>query len=137
MTYRSDVEEFLGYSMEYLNWIDEDVRKEIETLFCGVMDLCFEIGGEEVFRIPDSNERRRPVSMTLFESMFFFAALLYEDDRNYSIEDVTRKVNEMLVADDFRRALTYNVDSTVHVNDRFLFVENQYKEIVDAYKDFS
>lgn len=137
VTYRSDVEEFLGYSMEYLNWIEEDVRKEIEKLFCGVMDLCFEIRGEEVFRIPDSNERRRPVSMRLFESMFFFAALLYEDDRNYSIEDVARKVNEMLVADDFRRALTYNVDSTLHVNDRFLFVENQYKEIVDAYKDFS
>ena len=41
-------------------------------------------------------------------------------------------VDEMLEDSVFLNALTYNVDSAVHVQERFETVERKYKEIVNA-----
>lgn len=136
VSYRSDIEEFLGYAMEYLNRIDETELSELSELFCRVMRLCYTIGGTDVFRLPASGTHRRPVSMTLFESLFFFAALLDEDQVRYHNEDINTKLDEMFEDSVFLEALTYNVDSAVHVNVRFAFAEKKYKEIADAYQNF-
>ena len=132
VVYRSDIEEFLGYSMEYLNWVDDISREELKNLFIKVMKRCYSKLGENAFRIPTDSGRRRPVSMTLFESLFYFVTLMEENQRELSAGAERKALDEMLEDSVFLDALTYNVDSAVHVQNRFETVEQKYKEIVDA-----
>ena len=118
--------------MEYLNWIEEENRRVLVKFFLGVMNNCYQKLGEDAFRIPTDSGRRRPVSMTLFESLFYFVALLEEDGREISLGIERAAVDEMLEDSVFLNALTYNVDSAVHVQERFETVERKYKEIVNA-----
>ena len=130
--YRSDIEEFLGYAMEFFNWVEDDIRNDLKNLFLRVMKRCYSKLGEDAFRIPTDSGRRRPVSMTLFESLFYFVALL-EGDGRVSINGIEKKsVDEMLEDSVFLNALTYNVDSAVHVDERFETVERKYEEIMNA-----
>lgn len=127
--YRSDIEEFLGYAMEYLNWVDEQSRVELKKLFFRVMERCYARLGEDAFRIPTDSGRRRPVSMTLFESLFYFVALLEEEQIELPAGAERHAVDDMLEDSVFLDALTYNVDSAVHVQNRFDTVEQKYREI--------
>lgn len=127
--YRSDIEEFLGYAMEYLNWVDEQSRVELKKMFFRVMERCYDRLGEDAFRIPTDSGRRRPVSMTLFESLFYFVALLEEEQIELPVGAERHAVDEMLEDSVFLDALTYNVDSAVHVQNRFETVEQKYREI--------
>lgn len=127
--YRSDIEEFLGYAMEYLNWVDEQSRVELKKMFFKVMERCYDSLGKDAFRIPTDSGRRRPVSMTLFESLFYFVALLEEEQIELPVGTERHAVDEMLEDSVFLDALTYNVDSAVHVQNRFDTVEQKYREI--------
>ena len=129
VVYRSDIEEFLGYAMEYLNWVDEQSRVELKKLFFRVMERCYDRLGKDAFRIPTDSGRRRPVSMTLFESLFYFVALLEEEQIELPVGTERHAVDEMLEDSVFLDALTYNVDSAVHVQNRFDTVEQKYREI--------
>lgn len=130
--YRSDIEEFLGFGMEYLNRLDSSAIDRIANVFCTVMNVCFECLGENAFRIPTEGKTRRPVSMTLFESLFYFILLLMNSAVEYSVEDVRRKVQDMLEDSVFLSALTYNVDSAIHVEQRFEVVKRSFKEMENA-----
>lgn len=130
--YRSDIEEFLGYSMEYLNWVDDDSREKLKSLFFKVMKRCYDTLGENAFRIPTDSGRRRPVSMTLFESLFYFVTLIEEKQREVPEGAERKALDDMLEDAVFLDALTYNVDSAVHVQNRFDTVEQKCKEIMNA-----
>lgn len=132
VVYRSDIEEFLGYSMEYLNWVDDASREELKGLFLKVMKRCYDKLGEDAFRIPTDSGRRRPVSMTLFESLFYFVTLIEEKQTELTEGAERKALDDMLEDAVFLDALTYNVDSAVHVQNRFDTVEKKYKEIMDA-----
>lgn len=132
VVYRSDIEEFLGYSMEYLNWVDDDSREDLKRLFFKAMKRCYDTLGENAFRIPTDSGRRRPVSMTLFESLFYFVTLIEEKQRELPEGAERKALDDMLEDAVFLDALTYNVDSAVHVQNRFDTVEQKCKEIMNA-----
>lgn len=132
VVYRSDIEEFLGYSMEYLNWVDDDSREKLKSLFFKVMKRCYDTLGENAFRIPTDSGRRRPVSMTLFESLFYFVTLIEEKQRELPEGAERKALDDMLEDAVFLDTLTYNVDSAVHVQNRFDTVEQKCKEIMNA-----
>ena len=132
VVYRSDIEEFLGYSMEYLNWVDDDSREDLKSLFFKAMKRCYDTLGENAFRIPTDSGRRRPVSMTLFESLFYFVTLIEEKQRELPEGAERKALDDMLEDAVFLDALTYNVDSAVHVQNRFDTVEQKCKEIMNA-----
>lgn len=127
--YRSDIEEFLGLGMEYLNRASDGEIQEIEKIFCEVMWLSHSILGEDAFRLPSESNWRRPVSMTLFESLFYFMILLLESEHDFGDEHVYDAVSEMLEDSIFLDSLTHNVDSAKHIEDRFQTVEVKCKEM--------
>ncbi len=133
--YRSDIEELLGETMEQLNRMSEAGLRELEEMFCGVMDDSYFILGEDAFRIPTDSGRRRPVSMTLFESLFYFLALFAEENQGINPDEIETAVDEMLEDSVFLNALTYNVDSKIHVDERFQVVVDKYKELADGKKN--
>lgn len=130
--YRSDMEEFLGISMEYLNRAPDGEIQYLEELFCSVMVCSEHALGRDGFRIPSDSGKRRPVSMTLFESLFCFIAMLLENVPTVTIGQISSAVSEMLEDSVFLQSLTYNVDSASSVWCRMRMVEKWFERIEAA-----
>ena len=88
--------------------------------------------GKDGFRIPSDRGRRRPVSMTLFECLFYFIALLLESEYKFEPARWSGAVTEMLEDSVFLAALTYNVDSASNVEKRLGVIDMQYNRLVAA-----
>lgn len=124
--YKSDMEEFLGLSMEFFNTADTDYIEEIKWHFKKVMERIYRVLGKDAFRIPSASGLRRPISMTLFEALFYLFMLLGE----HVPEDVIREgVKELMQDTEFLRCLQFSVDSSSAVQTRFEKVYQAYREM--------
>lgn len=128
--YRSDMEELLGTGMRYLNAASDEEIKRLEQVFDSVMRRAYFCFGEDVFRIPTEGKIKRPVSMTLFESLFWYFTLV-EEKELYTEASITG-VEELLTDEEYLDSLQYSVDRTSSVETRFRKVEDKIKEISDA-----
>lgn len=114
--YKSDIDEFVGQTMTYLNRTTPEKREEIKDIFKHAMSLAYNVGGEAIFRLP-SRERKRPISVTLFETFSYFFSQIKDEESQYSRYKAT--LDQLLTDEDYLKALTSNVDSTTRVNGRF------------------
>ncbi len=55
-----------------------------------------------------------------------------KDSEGLDPSDITKAVQEIMEDSVFLEALTYNVDSAVHVEERFRVVTQKYKELLDV-----
>lgn len=129
--YRSDLEDFLGSTMEYLNRISDDEENKLEELFAFSMRNAVSVLGENAFRIPSYGGKRRPVSMTLFECLSYFFTI--QDWYPYR-KDVKKNLTDLFNMDNFYDSLTSNVDSKTVVDARFNFMEVLAKEARNDYE---
>lgn len=127
--YRSDIEDFLGKGMEYLNGFTATQFDRQKEEFCAIMRRCYEVLGSDGFRIPGATKRRKPISMTLFET-FYYLFLLARDEK--SDEKLRQCADELLNDDDFLYSLQFSVDSKNQVDKRFEKVRGKYMEVFDA-----
>jgi len=122
--YKSDMEDFLGNTMEYLNGIDDATEEYLKDIFTTSMKKAYTTFGEDAFRIPTKfNEKRRPVSMTLFESLSYFFTLVDHHEIDFL------SIGELFSQDEFYKSLTSNVDSSSMVETRFSYMEILAKEL--------
>ncbi len=132
--YRSDMEEFLGIGMQFFNSMSGERLQVLEKLFDQTMQRAYECMGEDGFRIPSQGKSRRPISMTLFETLFYYYTLF----RKESDAGLMKKgVDELLCDKEYLASLQYTVDSSSRVMKRFQKVIDKYKEIVDVSKNKS
>lgn len=127
--YRSDTEDFLGKGMEFLNDASDHERYEITEEFKLIMQNCFLVLGKDGFRIPGSSERRKPISMTLFETfyhLFWLAKTNFDDEKLKLCADL------LLNDEDFLNSLQFSVDSKRQVDRRFDKVKNVYMEVFNG-----
>ncbi len=124
--YRSDMEEFLGIGMQLFNRMEINNLRKIEVLFDKTMERAFNCLGEDGFRIPSQGKIKRPISMTLFESLFYYYTLFPE---NYDVNKMKKGVQELLEDSEYLQSLQHSVDSSVNVKIRFEKVEKKCKEI--------
>lgn len=129
LTYRSDMEELLGIGMKYFNAATRHQLYDIEVLFDYTMKKSYQCLGENGFRIPSDNKIRRPISMTLFETLFYYFTLF---DKKTDMEKMHRGVDELLKDEEYLKSLQHSVDSSVNVKLRFDKVIEKYKEILNA-----
>lgn len=127
--YRSDVEEFLGAGMIFFNTMEPKRICEIEVLFDHIMKRAYQCFGADGFRIPSAGKVKRPISMTLFETLFYYYSLFHEE---FPLSQIRQGVNELLADEEYLRSLQHSVDSSVNVKKRFEKVKDKYKEIVHA-----
>lgn len=125
--YKSDIEEFLGLSMEFFNAADVEYVEEIKWYFRDVMKRIYKILGEDAFRIPSTKGIRRPISMTLFEAIYYLFALLGGNGTESGIRD---SVKNLLANSEFLRCLEFSVDSSTAVQTRFEKVYQVYMELI-------
>ncbi len=118
--YKSDIDEFLGATMDYINRSDDNFIKELEQMFNKVMKIAYKLGGEDIFRIP-GNERKRPINMSLLESLgYLFSKIEIKDDINI----YKKKIKELLDDNNYMIALTVRIDSSPSVKIRFDKIDN-------------
>lgn len=134
VVYRSDMEEFLGHGMQYLNALDDEKIQELTILFDRTMWLAYRCSGADGFRIPSTGKIKRPISMTLFETLFYYYTLFKEWDESDAADLIRAGIKKFFDNEEYLRSLQHSVDSSVNVKKRFETVITEYKEIENAIK---
>ena len=127
--YRSDMEEFLGSGMQYLNILTEEATDQLRTLFDTTMWTAYECSGKDGFRIPSNGKAKRPISMTLFETLFYYYTL-FGQKKEYNI--MRNGIESLLRDEGYLQSLQHSVDSSVNVKKRFEKVIGKYEEIANV-----
>jgi hypothetical protein len=126
--YNSDIDDFIGKSMKFINEMGLSQISHIEQRFIKSMQNSFEILGKNAFRASTyyKSERKRPISMALFEALTYVMSYnIVEKDRQK-----TKQLIEELFKDiDFTDSITSPVDSSVKVNRRFEYMDKVLEEL--------
>ena len=125
--YKSDIEDFLGRGMEFLNTRTDEEITELKKGFERNLRHIYYVLGEDAFRIPGLDGRRRPISMTLFEALYYLFQN-FEDVDKEDREKLEQCVAELLDDAEFLDCLQSSVDSKNHVDIRFNKVMRKYRE---------
>lgn len=128
MEYRSDMEELLGSGMNLFNKMDINSIFRLKQLFDRTMTKAYQCLGKDGFRIPSKGKTRRPISMTLFETLFYYFTCF--DNATVSNFEMKKGVTELLQDEEYLKSLQHSVDSSVNVKKRFKKVKEKYKEII-------
>ena len=131
MEYRSDMEELLGAGMNLFNKMDLNSIFLLKQLFDRTMTRAYQCLGRDGFRIPSNGKIRRPISMTLFETLFYYFTCF--DKTSVSNLEMKKGVVELLQDEEYLRSLQHSVDSSVNVKKRFGKVKEKYKEIINRW----
>jgi len=133
--YRSDLEDFLGKTMMFLNdQAGSDFCIQFPAMFDKTMKACRTILGPGCFRLPKkSSGPRRPISMALFETVSYLIIELIDFSQEKEKQKrITIDFDKLLSDDNFILSTTYTVDSNVSVYKRFELVEKIIQEIRNA-----
>ena len=131
MEYRSDMEELLGAGMNLFNKMDLNSIFLLKQLFDRTMTRAYQCLGKDGFRIPSNGKIRSPISMTLFETLFYYFTCF--DKTSVSNLEMKKGVVELLQDEEYLRSLQHSVDSSVNVKKRFGKVKEKYKEIINRW----
>jgi hypothetical protein len=108
--------------------MDIERTNELTEVFNQTMKRAYECMGKDGFRIPASEGKsKRPISMTLYETLFYYYTMFQAD---VPLSEIKRGVDELLEDEDYLMSLQHSVDSSVNVRKRFEKVMEKYKEIV-------
>lgn len=125
--YKSNIDEFLGKVMDYLNSISKEKIKELKLIFISAMENTTLILGENSFRIPNI-KKKRPLNMALFECLSYLMCFNTVEDKNRIVKE---KINLLLLENEFLTSLTKGIDSSKSVKIRF----NKMNEIIEELKN--
>jgi hypothetical protein len=124
--YKSDLENLLGKTMEFLNDnAGAKVLEEFPDKFDMAMNNAVEFLQTGCFRLPKVGDGpRRPINMALFESISYLLILL-ENYLPKMKDELSRSYNNLINDEKFINSLTYTVDSNSSVAARFSLVEQE------------
>jgi hypothetical protein len=131
--YRSDLEDFLGKTMIFLNDQAGSVFcSQFPALFDKTMKECGKVLGTGCFRLPKVGDGpRRPISMALFETVSYMIIELIDLLPNKQ-KSIKIEFKKLLSDETFIRSTTYTVDSNISVYKRFEIIERIIQEIRNA-----
>lgn len=126
--YKSDLEDFLGKAMIFLN--DEEnapIVEMLKSVFYDTMAKCASVFGKDCFRLPHKpGSPRRPVNMALFESLSYYVAETIS--MNLRSIDLAESLQKLLNDENYYKSLTYTVDSNISVGPRFEIIDKELRK---------
>jgi len=125
MEYRSDIDDFLGKIMEYINKLDKEEINKLRKVFIRAMENSYEILGENAFRIPNEG-RKRPINMALFESLSYLMSFDIVRDKKTLVKD---KIKSLFKDKKFVNSLEQKIDSSKSVEIRFKKMKEVLEEL--------
>jgi hypothetical protein len=121
--YKSDIDDFLGKVMEYLNSFSsyEEITY-LENIFENAMNNAYRIIGQNVFRFETKNYNRRPLSMGLFEAISYLFTII-ADPETLGKNLLKQKICDLKIEFDSSGTFSNKVDNSKSVQYRFERVE--------------
>lgn len=133
--YNGDIDDFLGKTMEYLNFVDLNILKSIEHDFILSMMKIYEILGDNAFRLQNENKKRLPINMNVFEVVTYIMMQISKDNKINNLAEISfirNKYFKLIKNEEFLENIRNHRDSVKKVNDRFnIFARNFIEEIIN------
>ncbi len=117
--YKSDIDAFLGKTMEFLNYTDEETIEDVKSAFERAMSNALFVFGQNGFRVSYhlNKKHKTPVNMALFDSLsYLFSNRKIEKKHKETIEEL---IQELFNSKEFNTAITAPADSSTKVTNRF------------------
>lgn len=123
-SYAGNMNRFLGDAMKFVNCLNDDQILGLKKQFENTLNACFQIFGEDAFRIPKTrdNERLHPVSRAVFEMLTVSLSKVSQCSINkiYGNRNAFIKEYEKMFCDiKMKSAFTSNMASVSNVSYRF------------------
>ncbi|MCK5720033.1 MAG: DUF262 domain-containing protein [Thiomargarita sp.] len=113
--YKSDIDDFLAKTMEFINKLDYEKITKLEKIFITAMQNSYKILGKNGFRFAEKNKSIRPINMALFEVIAYLFSKIESFDKN-----IAKKAVESLKQEfDTGKTFLINMDGSVNVAYRF------------------
>jgi uncharacterized protein with ParB-like and HNH nuclease domain len=129
--YKSDIDDFLAKVMEFLNSSENEKIKKIKLKVIETFDKILLIFDDNCFRLPTKKDKKRPINMYLFESLYYLFANLSNEIINSCKQEIINKVKDLKEDEesDYYKSLTRSTDSSTSVNERFKKMDIFFDEI--------
>jgi hypothetical protein len=123
--YKSDIDEFVGKTMSFINKQNEDFIEKLSNMFDETLKFAFKLRGKYVFRIP-SEVKKRPINMALMDSLGYLFSKIRDCNNTEKYSDL---IDNLFNDEDYIKSLTLRVDNKASVQTRFDKIEQILKEM--------
>lgn len=112
LEYRSNLEDFLGKTMRFLNHLNPEDRlfEDIDIIFTHAMELAIRLLPSGGFRLPSSPGQKRPINMAFFESFSYLLSRLNGKGERFYIK-IKNAYMQLVRNESYLDTLTQSVDS--------------------------
>ncbi|MCB2287640.1 DUF262 domain-containing protein [Clostridium algidicarnis] len=130
--YEGDIDDFLGKTMEYLNFVEEAILIDLEGKFKVAMRNANRILGEDAFRLTRSEKgNKSPINMNVFEVLVYIMITLGD---NLNLDEIIKeKYFTLINDDDFLDNIANHRDAVNKVDDRFKKISEEFIELIIGY----
>lgn len=127
--YKGDIDELLGKTMEYLNFISEDKLEEISNKFNRAMSNTSRILGEDAFRLKKIGDgRKSPINMNVFEGIVYVMITL---ENRYGLDELIKERYDSLINDSkFLDNIANHRDSVNKFEARKNIILDKFEEVI-------
>ena len=134
--YKSDIDDFLGKIMQFINRADESDIYAIKILFGIAMRRSYSIFGAGCFKVSHYLEnygRNLPLNMALFESLAYLCSVFNIERDNAKISSLKTAVYNLFGQQEFINSIRMMpVDSSIKVMQRFTYMDKIIGELFHA-----
>lgn len=128
VVYKSDMEDLLGKTMDYLNSLNKNEIEGIEREFCEIMKRVYHDFEDTAFRMISRDNKKKQISMTLFETIVY---LYHQIGEQYKEKKAVEPINKLKEDQTFLALLKSSIDSINGITGRFQRVSSLYGEIIN------
>lgn len=133
--YVSDVDEFLGLTMDYLNNLEEKEICAIREATIKALEQVVFYLGINAFRLIDFDEntgkiKRYPININIFENIMYAMTLIPYCNKSLK-QTVNSKFDDMKDSTEFRNSINNHRDNIIKVTDRYNIIMKIVGEIND------
>lgn len=131
--YRGDMDEWLAKGLEHMNRASQEDMTLLSHRFRRAMRNNLTVFGRQAFRKHSSpNQRRSVLNASLFDVMSTGLARYKETRVAERAAFLRERFYELMVDEEFNRAITYGPNSTKEVRNRFAIANAMFREVFDA-----
>lgn len=130
LEYRSNVEDFLGKTMRFLNRLSPEYRlfEELDARFTRAMELAIRLLPSGGFRLPSSPGKKRPINMAFFESFGYLLSKLNGEGESFH-HQILEVYTQLMSNAAYLDTLTRSVDSGVQTKKRYEIINRFIHEL--------
>lgn len=126
--YKSDIDDLLGKTMEYINDCSDEQIEFLKTSFIKAMKNSLKYIGNNAYRLPnDKGGNKKPLNMAVFETIAYW--MVYTDENLASIEKINGAYKKLITNQEYLNVVRAARDTSTNVNQRFTIIKRLMEEL--------